>query len=391
MYSLSALILEDHPVQRLIAVQLLETLTVGPILQAPEGTQALKQLNEHGAVDVLLCDIQMPGMDGLGFLQAASKRGLVRSVIICSNITPDLRRAAAKMVDLIGLQLLGDSDKPLRPSKLETMLARFDSNRYPSDKMLTQQHPQPTPMEIQQALAQGQFEAHYQPKLDLNSGRPIGAEVLARWRHPERGLLGPQNFLPAMEKYGELDRLFESLLEQGLPLAAYLRANGTPLPLAFNLDAAQLSNPEFCLTVAKKLKFHHLPGSDVTIEVTESSILHSPATSLENMIRLRLMGCGVSVDDFGTGYSSLKRLCEMPCNELKIDASFVQAMTKSPQCRAAITSTLSFASTLNLNVVAEGIETVEQLELLKSFGCTRGQGFLLARPLERKQLLSWLN
>ncbi|WP_158592064.1 EAL domain-containing protein [Pseudomonas cavernicola] len=390
MYPFSALILDDHAFQRLVAVQAMQGLVSGPILQASEGAEALEQLTTHGAVDILLCDIQMPGMDGLAFIRAVSERGLARSVILCSEIAPELRHSVMQMVDLLGLPLLGDLGKPLRIVKLAAMLRRFEAKRHESGKTLPALIELPSQVEVQRALVDGEFEAHYQPKLDLISGRPLGAEVLARWRHPRRGVLGPQHFLTAVLRYGQLGELFEQLLEQGLALAGRLRAEGRPLPLAFNLDAEQLSDRKLCTGLAEGLKRHRLLGSDLTFEITESSMLHAPATSLENLVRLRLMGCGVSVDDFGTGFSSLKRLCEMPCNELKLDASFIRGMIKHERYRAAVASTLAFAHTLNLHVVAEGIETVEQLTLLRSLGGTCGQGFLLAKPLAEEQLLAWL-
>ena len=160
--------------------------------------------------------------------------------------------------------------------------------------------------------------------------------------------------------------------------------------MAFNLHAAQLANPELASNVRQLLARHGAAGSGVTFEVTESGLLEAPTISLESLVRLRMMGCRLSIDDFGAGFSSLQRLCQLPFNEIKLDAEFVRTLEQEPRCLAVIASTLALGETLGMSVVIEGIETEAQCKQLLDIGCTQGQGFWYARPMAAEDFLNWL-
>jgi EAL domain-containing protein (putative c-di-GMP-specific phosphodiesterase class I) len=162
------------------------------------------------------------------------------------------------------------------------------------------------------------------------------------------------------------------------------------LPLAINLPPYLLDEPDLPGRLQALLGYYQLPPSLINFEVTENGLPGIPANSLENLLRLRLMGCGIAIDDFGTGTSSLQRLCQLPCNELKLDASFIHAMERNPRVLAAVTSSLALATSLGMNAVAEGIESTGQLEQLRKLGCVQGQGYLFGHPMPGREFANWL-
>jgi len=386
---LRVLVLEDHAFQRSVAVNMLRTLGCREVFEASDGAQALALLQTLGTVDVALCDLQMEGMDGLEFLQRVGASGQVKSVIISSSLSADLRRAVHQMVALLGLDLLGDVGKPLHVQVLANLLGKFldrPTQTQPTGAAVTLA----SEAEVRQALAQQQLQAWYQPKFNLQTGEVCGVEVLCRWLHPTQGILSPALFMPVLERCGLLDVLLFTQIEQALVVQRSARAQGVTLNLAFNLQAVQLANAQLTATLKDLLVQHGACGAGLTFELTESGLLEAPATSLESLVRLRMMGCRLSIDDFGAGFSSLQRLCQLPFNEIKLDAEFIRNLEHEPRCRAAISSTLALGETLGMSVVIEGIETDAQRHELLALGCSQGQGYWYARPMAGAELLHWL-
>ncbi|MHA6578644.1 EAL domain-containing response regulator [Pseudomonas yamanorum] len=388
--SLRVLVLEDHLFQRSVAVNLLKQLGCCEVLEASNGSEALTLLQGAVSVDVVLCDLQMEGMDGLEFIQRISATGLVGAIIVSSGLPGDVRRAVSQMGALLGVNMLGDIGKPLQLEMLQPLLERVLSTNC---EVL-----QPVPrleladeQQVRRAFLDQQLQAYYQPKFDLHSGAVLGVEVLARWNHPFQGVLSPAVFLPAMERSGLMNELLFCLMQQALVLQGQALSQGLALDLAFNLQAAQLAEVELTAHIKTILATHQVPCASVTFELTESGLLEVPAVSLENLVRLRMMGCCLSIDDFGAGFSSLQRLCQLPFNEIKLDAEFVRGVLHEPRCRAVIGSTLALGKTLGMSVVIEGIETAEQHQALLALGCTQGQGYWHARPMNGVDLLHWLH
>lgn len=388
MPGIRVLILEDQPFQRLVAVSALRNAEIGQIYEAADGDEALAALKESGGVDVAICDLHMRGMDGLTFLHHASQSGLLHSVILSSDLDPVLRQATASMILSLGLEFLGDLGKPFNLGRAKALLQRY---RRP-EPHLTAPTESPKPLsvsDIVRGLNNGEFEAYYQPKVDLGSGRLRGAEVLARWNHPQLGILPPARFLSIMEANELIGQLFSALLSQGIALQRQLTQLSQPVELAFNLHVSQLASVELVKQVSQSLEQFHLPASGLLFEVTESGLILAPASSLETLLRLRLLGCGLAMDDFGAGYSSLERLCEFPFSQIKLDASFVRKLDIQPRSRAIIRSAVTLAEALGLSLVVEGVETQEQAQLLLNLGCTMAQGFLFARPMPAKHFVSY--
>lgn len=386
---LRVLVLEDHPFQRSVAVNMLRGLGCREVFEASDGAHALALLDLIGTVDVALCDLQMEGMDGLEFLQKVGASGQVKSVIISSSLSADLRRAVHQMVALLGLELLGDVGKPLHGQVLAELLDKF-VHRPTLPQAPAAVITLASEAAVRQALAAQQLHAWYQPKFNLHTGEVCGVEVLCRWLHPTQGILSPALFMPVLERCGLLDPLLFAQLDQALAVQRSAREQGFALNMAFNLQAVQLASGELTSRLRSLLARHATSGASLTFELTESGLLEAPATSLETLVRLRMMGCRLSIDDFGAGFSSLQRLCQLPFNEIKLDADFIRNLEHEPRCRAAISSTLALGETLGMSVVIEGIETDAQRRELLALGCTQGQGYWYARPMSGADLLGWL-
>lgn len=387
--SLRILILEDDSFQRAVAVRMFRSLGCHEVFEAADGSQALALLQQVGAVDIAVCDLQMEGVDGLAFLRRAGQSGQIGAVLLSSALSADLRRAAQQVIALLGLQLLGDVGKPLPAKELQALLDKYRGSciRATSPDAVVQPACED---EVRQALALQQLQAWYQPKFNLRSGEVCGVEVLCRWMHPSKGVLPPALFIPVLERCGLMDELLFAQLDQALSLQEQARIQGYPLNMAFNLQTSQLANSQLTYTLKGILARHGTPGSRLTFELTENGLLQAPAASLENLVRLRMIGCRLSLDDFGAGFSSLQRLCQLPFNEIKLDGEFVRNLEHEPRCAAVIASTLALGNSLGMAVVVEGIETLDQLQRLLAMGCVEGQGYWFARPMSGQGLLHWL-
>lgn len=388
MNSTKILILEDHPMTRQMLVLALQGLGYTNVHTADCGKQAFALLKHEGHFDVLICDIQMPGIDGLTFLREAAEIGYIAALIISSAIAPDLRLAIQQLARLTGYQVLGDLGKPFTRDELKVLMLRYcPSAPYQVPPTIDEL---PSATEIQNGLNDGEFIPFYQPKLNLQTLEVIGMEVLVRWQHPLHGLISPGLFLGAMRHFGFLNVMTQTIARQALSFLREQQLIGE-LRLSINVETEQLARPDLLEAVRQNLDAERVPAQSLILEITESGLMQAPITSIENLVRLRLLGCGVSIDDFGAGFSSLQRVCEMPCSELKLDMSFIRSMTHNPRSLAAVDSLLRLSDNLGIQLVAEGIETHEQLTLLQRLGCQIGQGYVFARPLPGPEFMDWLH
>lgn len=382
---LRVLILEEHASARAVVVSQFERLGHA-VIEATHAIEALALLESVGGVDVVLCDLSMTGMDGLEFLQHAAQRGWLHGVIVSGHPPPGINQALQQFTRLLGVRLLGHVDKLATLNQLEEVVHRHQpvGDVAPA---ISPELPLFTQTQVCDALAAGQLHAYYQPKFSLWTNAMTGVEVLSRWQHPLYGLLPAMAFMPVLERGGLLDDLLFAQMHQALTLQQHVRASGMALNLAFNLHAQQLAQGELSRKIEDVMAPFQAPRSSVTFELTESGLLETSASSLACLMRLRLLGCNLSLDDFGAGYSSLQRLCQLPFNEIKLDAEFVRGMTADPRCRAVIHSTLALGDSLGMTVVVEGIETREQQRQLLAMGCRVGQGYVYAQAMSGEQLL----
>ncbi|GAB3736727.1 hypothetical protein GCM10028862_21540 [Luteimonas pelagia] len=244
--------------------------------------------------------------------------------------------------------------------------------------------------DLRRAIEAGEFELFFQPKFEARHHRLVGAEALLRWRHPDRGLVSPADFIPILEKTGLIVPVGRWVLVEALRVArAWRDAGHERLRIAVNLSARELRHPRF-LDQCRELLAPHAADQLVDIEVTESLLMDDIEHSLHLLDALRDLGCKVSIDDFGTGYSSLNYLARLPVDEIKIDQSFTALLTQSPETLALVTNIIGLAHSLSLRVVAEGVEDEEQAKLLRLLRCDQLQGYWLGRPVAEREFRTLL-
>jgi diguanylate cyclase (GGDEF)-like protein len=244
--------------------------------------------------------------------------------------------------------------------------------------------------ELRRALDHDELVLHFQPKVALSSGRVIGVEALVRWEHPERGLLGPHEFLGLAERTGLIADITRWVVDAAVRQCAAWRRSGVELPVAVNLAAANIVDTTLPESVAHILQRWEVPGRLLECEISEDTVMGDPRRAGDVLERLRDLGVRLSLDDFGTGHSSLSYLKRLPLDEVKIDRSFVIGMADDPSDAAIVRSTIDLARHLGLEVVAEGVETSEVLDVLAALQCDVAQGFLLSRPLPAAEFDGWL-
>ncbi len=240
--------------------------------------------------------------------------------------------------------------------------------------------------DLRKAIEQDQLELYFQPKINPITGEIVGAEVLLRWKHPQRGMVSPMTFIPIAEESGFIIELGTWVLQQACQINHDWQARGmTIVPLAINLSAANFNHPNLLPDIRRTLADLSLSPSFLVIELTEGILMTDAKETIETLTALKEMGIYLSVDDFGTGYSSLSYLKRFPLDELKIDKGFVQDIINDPNDAAITAAIIGLAQNLKLNVVAEGVETTEQADFLLRRGCNTMQGYLFAKPMPQRE------
>lgn len=248
--------------------------------------------------------------------------------------------------------------------------------------------------DLPHAARRGELRAFFQPKLDTATGQLVGAEALARWQHPRFGLLLPDTFIPLAERSGHIESIGHWMVDEVCRQLAAWDAEGLPTPeVAVNVSLRELRNADLLPQIGHCLRRHGIGPHRLLLEFTESTAMHDPQYIADVLARLRTAGLRVALDDFGTGHSSLARLHALAAHELKLDRSFVTPLdAQEPKTCAIVAAVVALARALDMQVVAEGVETPAQLEILRKLGCRQVQGFLFSQPLPAAAFASgWLH
>ena len=387
----SLLVVDDSAVQRQHLVALCRELGIESIYEAGSGSEALALLSMLVLrPSLMIIDLEMPGMDGVELIQQMHQRRLDIPLIVASRHETALIQSVETMGGALGLHMLAGLQKPLTAARLGSAFARYGAvasiGPYPKQRIIAP----PDKAELRQAIDNGDIIAHYQPKVDIRTGIVRGVEALARWQHPKKGMIQPDDFIALAEREGLIRALTISIMEQVLAQAAAWNTRGLKLSVAVNFSPLLLESPGLVEEIAALLERHSLQAGQIVLEITEGSVVAYLGAGLGVLARLRLKGFGLSIDDYGTGFSSMQQLARIPFTELKIDRSFVHGAHRRKNLRVILQSALDLASRLELVAVAEGIETLQDWRLLQQFGCTIGQGYLIAKPMAAATLPRWL-
>lgn len=244
--------------------------------------------------------------------------------------------------------------------------------------------------EMRAALEGGQFELDYQPKLSLRTGLIAGLEGLVRWNHPERGRVPPNEFIPFAEQTGFMREVTAWVVERGAVFSRALAEAGLNLEVSVNVSALDIQNPDFARELLDVLRRSAADPKRLCLEITESGVVSESEVAIRNLRAIARLGVKLSVDDFGTGYATLKQLQQLPVNELKIDRSFVAGIHRHRGNLTIVRSTIELGKQLGLKVVAEGVESIEELRCLARLGCDEVQGYYLSRPMREAEVAGWV-
>jgi EAL domain-containing protein (putative c-di-GMP-specific phosphodiesterase class I) len=245
--------------------------------------------------------------------------------------------------------------------------------------------------ELEAAFMNAQFELHYQPKVNLLTEEIYGAEALIRWQHPRQGLISPDIMVPIIERSRLLQEITLWILNTALNQSRLMRARVPDFRIAVNISPQLLGSPELVALVTRALRIWDMEPQHLIMEITETSIMVNEDVAQQNLRQLSDTGVLLSIDDFGTGYSSYSYLQRLPVQEMKIDRSFITDLSSNTKNQHLVRSMIQLGRDFNMNVLAEGIETVEIQQQLIDMGCEYGQGFLIAQPLPADQMIEWMD
>ncbi len=316
---------------------------------------------------IVFLDLAMPDGDGVKLMRRLAQAHCSAKVAIVSAADPKTLAAAFRLGREYGLEMAPSFPKPFATEALRTFLINVRNGlRHVS------------PNELLDALSQGQFEVRYQPKVDLKGGAQqiVGAEALVRWRHPTRGLLTANRFIPMAEEEGLIETLSSWVLSEVIGQLRRWEDDRRKLTIAVNLPSSLLSDLDFPDRVEAMLRHAGIPPQRLMLEITERAAMQDGPTAIDVLTRFRLKEISLSIDDFGVGHSSLVELYRMPFNELKIDASFVRDMPASKEAQTIVRTLVTLSHELGLAVCAEGVESPAASRMLQGYGCDTAQGFL---------------
>lgn len=388
------LIVDDDAFSRALLRAVLRSAGRLDVAEASDGHQALQQIDRGDRPALILCDLQMPGMDGIEFLRHLAKRHYTGPLGLLSGTQRPLLEAAQRLAHAHRLQVVGVLEKPVTEAALTALLATVQpaAAEHPDDTVAPPSAAVDlTPEELRDGIAAGRIELLFQPKVTVADRRAVGAECLARFRHAQGGLLGPGAFVPLAERHGLIDALTLDVLRQAAAQLTTWDDRVEPFKLSVNvsmLNLHRLDMPEIFESIVKEAG---QAPADFMLEITESALPQDYVVGLDILLRLRLKGFQLSLDDFGTGFSTMQSLGQLPFCELKLDQQFVQGALHNPTARTILESSVQLGRALKLDLVAEGVETPLEWTLIERLQCDQVQGYHVARPMPGAQFGQWMD
>lgn len=381
-----ALLVDDDPVFRALAEDLVLDCGVEQVETAESGLDALAKLSTGPKPDLLICDLNMPAHDGVSLIRSLAERRYAGRVVIISGEAHAVIDTVAKLAKMQGLNIIGAIRKPLTPEALADVLARGVPA---APKKVVYAPAQPVLLDA--AIDGGALHPFFQAKVSMSTGAIAGAEALARIAITPTEFASPVPYVELAERNNRIDDLTFVLTRIVALHAKSFFVNGQPMPVSINVSPLSLTNLAFPDMMVNAVEGVGLPASQVTLEVTETRLLDYKPEVLDIFARLRIKGFGLSIDDFGTGASNIDRLQMYPFTELKIDQSFTRNVLTDSFARASVEMSVRLAQEAGLKIVAEGVETAEMWTFLADLGIDEAQGYLMAKPMppaEFKELLS---
>ncbi len=386
-YAMTIMLVDDDDFALKLIEHQLNELGYRNIVAHTKAESAITQLAAgEVAPDVLFFDLQMPNMDGVELMRQLAEQHYLGRIVLMSGEDSRILNSAEKLANIHQLRILSAIAKPIESKVLTDLLERVEQFNPP-----IREHSQEcSPQSLKHAIDNKILENYYQPKIDLKSGAVAGMETLVRWPHPILGFIAPEQFIGVAERNGLIDDLTDLVLENTLIQMKRWYEAELAFSVAINVSMDNLNNVAFADKIVDALKSYGSNLLKLVLEVTESQLMRNPEIVMDVLTRLRLKNIGLSIDDFGTGHSSLQQLKDLPFSELKIDRGFVNNASNDRSIKAIMESSLDMAQKLGIKTVAEGVETIEDWQLLLDSGCDMAQGFFIAKPMPGGAVLPWL-
>ncbi len=385
--NINVMLIDDHPLQLLSLENKLRAIGVSNIYPFTDARIALNTLDkqEFNDVDVIICDIMMPGHDGVETMLDLHKLGYTGQVVLLSAAEAPILDYTRSMCEGFSFTVIEKLVKPASTKALESVLVKAKESRdIDIDKSRTSV-PDIKEEELLLGLAQGQMKNHYQPLVSFEDRSLVGVEALARWHHPVYGILPPNIFMPIIERCGLFQELFDAVANNALEDISSGKLN---VQVSLNVDHQNLIDMNFANNLIIQCKKKKVKPSQLTIEITERDNYQDKTALYKNLAQLRLHDVSIAIDDFGTGYSSLEKLASLPFDELKIDRSFVSKLDGKGKNDHIVASICHLAKAMKIQLVAEGVEDENTWKLLKEHQVDICQGYYINRPMPLEMLIA---
>jgi EAL domain-containing protein (putative c-di-GMP-specific phosphodiesterase class I)/two-component SAPR family response regulator len=380
----SVLVVEDHDFQRRTAVQLLRGLGVGTIVEAGDGEAALDAIARSGSPDVIVCDLEMPGMDGVEFIRHIAERDLASAVIISSAMESRVVHAVEGLIEAYGLQLLGAIEKPLTARRLAELLGAH--RRDPAARMGDGRRAAVTAADVADALDGGRIVARFLPMVDLATGSASGAEAMPGWHDAAKGWIAPP--APVLESEALVGRFTAHVFDLACAHACDFAHAGLDIHVKVTVPGRSLGDTGLADRFAEIARERGADPRRIVCGIGQRA-LKRDAAGLAALTRLRLKGFGVSVEDLGTTHASAEQLARLPLTTCKLAASLVTGAAGDPRRIAALERALDLVRGLGLVVAAAGCDSAADLDLLLQLGCHHAEGAFIADPMPSGELAAW--
>ena len=385
--TLRFLIIDDDVNVLELVTHKLKNLGVHYVATAGNGVVALEKLRDVSLpIDIIVLDLNMPEMDGLQFLRHLGELAFPGGVILLSGMKPNVLRSAHRLAKEHALNILGSISKEVGLKEIAEIFKQVNLRKNLPEEQLPSFI---SKYELSQAIDRQQIEYVFQPKVKISTREIDGVEMLARWKHPDFGAVSPKQFIKLAEQSGLIDGLTKLVYNKGMDQAKQWLDKGINVKVSFNAAAESLAQFDFADFVVQLINKKKIPPEKVVIEVTESQLMHNFSAHLETLTRLQMHGIGLSIDDFGKGYSTLEQLERIPFTELKIDRDFVTGVERNSASTAILESTIDLAKKLQIETVAEGVESARDWDLVEAMGCDDAQGFYISPGLTGAEFEKW--
>ena len=390
MHPIRLLVVDDDPLMPSIVKAHYAALGIEHCDTARNGLDAMALVNgSRQPHDLIICDINMPEMDGVQLIAALADVGFTGSIAIISSQQQSVCRTALAIAETYGMKLAGLGRKPMNRNMLAGFLTDLQTDR---DNLAIKSDSKIKPMtakEISIAIEENRVIPYYQPITEMKTGRVIGAEALARIVTSDRSLISPFAFIETAERCGLLEPLTRSMFAALLDDTIKINKHSPNFNMAINWDPKLLKQKSLPDELQRICNQKQVSPTQITLEITETTAFEASPLILEVLVRLRLKGFGVAVDDYGTGYSNVDRLKRMPFSKLKIDQSFVRKAIDDSFSLVSVETAVRLASELDIPTVVEGVEEEAHWDLMMQCGATQAQGYLISRPLPFEQFQKW--